>query len=108
MAELQFEGLAADGEPENLVTKTNSEDRFFAEQSAERLVRVRNRRWIARTIRQKNSVRLEREDFVGARRGRNDRDGKTIPAQTSQNIFLNAEVVGYDPMFHLRQRMPHD
>src|SRR5437588_12972285 len=43
MAEFQFERPSANREPENLMAETNPEDRFLAEQSAQRLVRIRNR-----------------------------------------------------------------
>ena len=58
VTELQLESPAADGESENLVTEANAKDRFFAQQSPQRFVRVRHCRGIAGTVREENAVRI--------------------------------------------------
>src|SRR5258708_3840663 len=64
MAEFQLECRSAKSEPENLMTKTNPEDWFLADQIAYRVVRVRERSGVARAVRQKNSVGIESQHFL--------------------------------------------
>ena len=78
------------------MAETNAEDRFFAHQPAHSFVRIRERCRIARPVGKENSVGVERERFIGARRGRHDGDAKSILSQPPENIFLHAVIVGHD------------
>ena len=65
MAEFQFECRTAEREAENLMTKTNPEDRLFAHQIVHGFVCVWKRRGITWAVREKNSVGFKREHFFG-------------------------------------------
>src|SRR5215470_3231450 len=93
MAKLQFECRSAKREPENLVTKTNPEDWFLTHQIVHGFVCVIERRGIARTIRKKNSVGLERQHFFSRCASWHDSHFKTFLAKQAQNIFLYAVIV---------------
>src|SRR5881296_1004527 len=67
MAEFQFEGRSAKRETENLMTKTDSEDRLLAHQIANSFVRVRQRRGIAGAVGEKNSVWITCQRFLASR-----------------------------------------
>src|SRR5438094_727710 len=66
MPKFQFEGPPAKGKTEHLMTKANSEDRFATHQIADRLVGIRQRLRITRAVRQKNAIRIERQEFPSA------------------------------------------
>jgi len=65
MAEFQFERRPAEREAENLMAETDPEDWFFAHQIVHGFVCVWKRRGITWAVREKNSVGLESEHFLG-------------------------------------------
>src|SRR5436190_154452 len=89
MAELQFEGRSAEGEAENLMSKTNSENRFLIHQIVHRLVCVGQRSWIARPVGKKDSVGIDGQHFVRSCRGRDNRNGEAFLAQQAQDVLLD-------------------
>src|SRR5437762_12890509 len=64
MSKFQLEGRSAEGEAKDLMAETNPEDRSLAYQIADRLMRIRERGWLTRAFRKKNSMRIECKDFV--------------------------------------------
>ena len=104
MAELQFECRAAEREAENLMAETNPEDRFFPHQIVHRLVRVGKRRRIARTVREKNPIWIQRQRFLGACRRGNNGNSKAFLAQKAEDVFLDAIVVRRDSKSDRRKR----
>src|SRR4051812_47401204 len=93
MAEFQFERRSTERESENLVTKTNPEDWFFAHQSVDGFVRVIERRRVARAIGKKNSVGIECQHFFSRCGGWDDGHLEPLLPKQAQNIFLYTIVV---------------
>ena len=81
MAELQLKRRSAEREAENLMAKTDPEDRPFAHQIVHGFVRVRKRRWVARAVGEKNSIGIESEHFLGCRGRRHNSDLEAFLAQ---------------------------
>src|SRR5215831_18442754 len=104
MAELQLERRSAEREAQNLMTKTDPEDRFFAHQIAHGFVRVGKRLRIARAIGEENSGGIESERFICRRRRRNNRHLETFLAQQAQDVFLDAIVICDNPKSDWWQR----
>ena len=74
MAEFQLEGLAAQRQAAELVAQADAEDRHAAQQLANVFDRVGDRLGIARTVREKYAVRLQREHVFGGSLGRDHGD----------------------------------
>ena len=103
MSEFQFESAAAVGKTEHLMPQTNPKDRLFPHQPAHCVVCVTEDRGIAGTVRKKNSVRIERENFFCRCRRRHHRHAKTILPEPAQNIFFDAIVVGNNSVVYVGQ-----
>ena len=103
MTELELEGLSPERVAENLVAQANAEDRLFADERPDGLVGVGNDGRIARAVREKNAVRVGRERLVRRRRGGENPHLKAVLAQPAQDVGLQAEVEGRDPVRHRRQ-----
>jgi hypothetical protein len=58
MPELELEGFATQRQTQQLVPKTDAEDRFFADELPDGFDGVTQSRWIAGTVRQKDTVRV--------------------------------------------------
>ena len=65
MAELQLEGLSAEGVAEHLVAEADAEDRRLAHEPAQIFMHVSQRRGIAGAIGKEHAVRLERQHLRG-------------------------------------------
>ena len=63
--ELELVGLAAERQAENLMAQADAEDRFLADQFADLLRLELERLGIARPVREKHAVRLERQHVFG-------------------------------------------
>ena len=72
---------------------------------ANALLRVGHRLGIARTVRQKDAIGLQREHIFGAGRCRNHGHAAALADQPAQDVVLDAVVVGDDVM--LRRRVLH-
>src|SRR5882724_6168200 len=75
------------------MTKTNSEDRFFAHQIVHGFVCIIERCGIAWTVGEKNSVGIEGQHFFSRCAGRDDGHLEALLPKQTQNIFLYAVVV---------------
>src|SRR5437773_9902129 len=64
MSKFQLEGRSAEGEAKNLMAETNPENQNLAHQIADRLMRIRERCWITRAVRKKNSIKVECNEFL--------------------------------------------
>ncbi len=96
MAEFQFECAAAESQAAQLVAQADSENRHAAEQLADICDGVGDRLGIAGAVREKNAVRLQRENIFGGSFRRNDGDVAAVIHEKAQNILLDAEIVGDD------------
>jgi hypothetical protein len=67
MAKLQLECLAAEREPHNLVSETDTEDRLLPKQVADVTNRIPHSLRITRAIGEEDSVGPEVQDFFGRR-----------------------------------------
>src|SRR6185437_7691549 len=81
VAEFQLESLSAERNSCELMSKTNSEDRLATHQAANVVHGVRARFGIAGPIREKHTVRLERENIFGGSLRGNDRYLAALAAQ---------------------------
>src|SRR5881392_1176661 len=104
MSKFQLEGRSAQGEAKDLMAETNPEDRTFAHQVADRLVRIRERGWITRAVRKKNSIWVECKHFVRGCRCGDNRDAEAFLPQEAQDIFFNAIVICHDTKPDRRKR----
>src|ERR1700724_4862666 len=93
MTEFQFECRSTKREAEDLMSETNSEDRFLTHQVGDGFVRVGQSRRIARTVREKNPVGILRERLFGRRRCGNNRDPESFLPKQSKNFFFNPLIL---------------
>src|SRR5215469_4342452 len=63
MAKIKLVGLPAQGEAEDLMSEADTENRFLSQHPCDGLMRIRQRGWVARSIGQKNPVRVLRENL---------------------------------------------
>jgi len=104
MAELQFEGLSAEGVAEDLVAETDAEDRLLADERLDGFVRVGNDAGIAGAVGEEDAVGIRCERFVRRGRGRKDADAETVLAEAAQDVGLEAEIERDDAMLDGRER----
>ena len=74
MPEFEFESFAAERDARQLMSETDAEDGLAAHEAADVIDRVRARFGIARTVRKKDAVRLERKNVFGGSLRRDHRD----------------------------------
>src|SRR6202034_1452551 len=96
MAEFQLERLAAQRESAQLVAETDAENRDAAGQPADIFDGVRDRLGIARAVREKNSVRLQREDVFGGGFCRDYGHVAAVVDEKAQDVLLDAVIVRND------------
>src|ERR1700719_5216094 len=65
MTELQFVGLAAQCDTEDLMAQANAKDRFLADQIAHLLRLILERLWIAWSVGEEDAIGLEGENVFG-------------------------------------------
>src|ERR1700724_1518979 len=100
MSKLQFEGFSAESNPDKLMPQADAENRLPSHEPADRIHRVCTRLRIARTVRKKNSVRLQGQHVFRRSLRRDYRHFAALAAQLTQNVLLDPEVVGY----HVKSR----
>ncbi len=93
MAELQFEGAAAERQSAELMPEANSEDGRAAKKLANIRDGVGDRLGIARTIREKHAVGFQRQHIFGGSFRGNHGDIAAMIDQQAKNILLDAEIV---------------
>src|SRR5690606_23586872 len=97
VAGFHFDGLAADGQPQDLVTQADTEHGKLAfEEHARGRDGVIARLRVARAVGQEYAVGIELEHFFGGRLGRHQRDAAATVGHQAQDVVLDAEVVGHD------------
>src|SRR5437879_13111168 len=94
MPKFQFERSSAKGKTNHLMTKTNSEDRFAANQTADRVVGVRPRLRSTGAVGKTNALRVERERFFRCGCGGDNGDAESSWPQRSQTVELPSLVNG--------------
>src|SRR5207237_10192093 len=92
MPKFQFERSSGKGKTKHLMTKTNSEDRFAANQTADCLVGVRQRLRISGAVGKKNALRVEREHFLSCGCGRDNGDAESALPQRSENVAFHSII----------------
>ena len=107
MAELQLEGLSAEGMPKDLMPETNGEDGFLPDQLGNFLMDVVERRGVSWAVGKKDAIRVLGEDFTRGCLGMNDLHAEAILTETAEDVAFDAEVVSDDVIFHGRQRLEH-
>ena len=93
VAELELVGLAAERQADNLVPEADAEDRHAPGEFAHRFNRIRTRLGVARAVREKDAVGLEREHVLGRRERRHDRDPAADVHQPPQDVLLDTEII---------------
>src|SRR6266498_693197 len=103
MAELELEGLSTHGETEHLMSEADPKDRGLSDELADILVDVSERCWIAGTVRQENTIGLQREHILGAGISWNDPDLESLLSQPAQDVPFHPEVVRHDGVPNRRE-----
>jgi len=105
----QLVGLAPKSQADQLMYETNPENGHLAHHAANALLRVGYRLGIARTVRQEDTIGLERQHVFGAGGSRNHCDAAALADQPAQNIVLDSVVVGDHVQFRrqARDHRPH-
>src|SRR4030081_1317821 len=96
VAEFQLEGLASERDAGQLMSKADSEDGLAAHETANIVDRVGAGLRIARAIRQEHSVGLQRQHVFRCRLRRDNRYLASFSAKLSQDVLLDAKVIGHD------------
>src|ERR1043166_8699149 len=97
MAKFQFESRPAQGQPKNLVSETNSENRQpCANQLAHRLDRITECRRISRSIGKENAGGFVGKGLSRWRCSRQHLNLKAVLAQSPQDIVLHSKIVSDD------------
>src|SRR5580704_6420792 len=104
MAKLQFKSLSSVGQTEQLMPKTNAEDRAAPEELLQLVGKVRQSAWIARSIGQKDPVRFHRQDLFCRRGGRDNGHFGSVLTQSPENVKFDAVIVRDDLMSNRRQQ----
>ena len=92
MPEFQLIGASTQGQAQNLVTKTDAEDRFLAEQLPHRVDCVCHGLRIARTVGEKNPVGIKAQNLAGTRPGWHHGQFATMVCQQPKNVVFDAEI----------------
>src|SRR6185295_2432374 len=93
MAELQLERLSTERESGDLLTQTDAEDRHAPDKFANLRDLKFERLRIPGSVREKHTIRLQREHIFGGRPGGNHRKSAPYMHQAAQNVPLDAEIV---------------
>ena len=92
MAKFQFECSSTKGQAQKLVTQADAKDRFLTHQLTDRINRIRNALWVARAIRQEDSIWMVGEDCLCRGRGRQN-DHFTVPLpEGTEDVQLYSKV----------------
>ena len=94
MSEFQFEGAAAERESAKLMPQADAENGDASKELANVFDGVKNGLGIAGTIREENAVRLQRQNVGRGSLRRHYRDVASVIDQQSQNILLDAVILG--------------
>ena len=92
VAEFQLVGFSSQGQTQNLMAQTNTEDGQFPDALANRGDEIRHSFRVSGPVGDKQPVRLHRKDFRGSYRGRHDDDLGARLSQHSRNMRLHAAI----------------
>src|SRR5260221_13230869 len=93
VAELQLVGLSAEGQAEELMAEADTEDGNLPDEMTDVLLRIRDRRGIARTVGEQHTVVLPGQDFRRLRDRGKDGDFAVCLRELAEAVPLVAEVV---------------
>src|SRR5208283_1300311 len=95
VAELEFESFPAERDSNQLMPQTNAKDGLAPHEPPYRIHGISTRLRIARTIRQKHSVRLQSQHVLRQSLRRHYRHPASLAAQFTQNILLNSKIISH-------------
>src|SRR5580693_47886 len=93
MPELKLVSASAERKSQYLVAKADAENRRLADQTPNVVDLRMQRLRIARTVREKDAVGLQREDILGGGERGHHRDFASRVHQSAQNVLLDPKVV---------------
>src|SRR5205807_425675 len=102
-----LERLAADREAQELVPKTDAEQRLLADEAADRVDGVRERLRVAGAVGEEDAVGVVIEDLFRRRGAGDDGDLAADLAEAPKDVPLHPEVDGHDsvPLPELLERL---
>ena len=108
MSELQLVGFAAQRQAQNLMAQADAEDRHLPISLRTCAAWYVERLRIARAVRQKHAVRLQRQHIFGRSSGRHHRHAAAHLHQPPQDVALDSEIVGDHVKARLGRRRAPD
>src|SRR5579863_6415113 len=93
MAKLQLKSFSTERNANQLMSQANAKDRLPTHQPANAVHGICTRLRITRSIRQKNSVRLQRQNILGQSLRRNHSHPTSFTTQLTQNVLFNTEII---------------
>src|SRR6266436_9720726 len=94
VAELQLEGLPSERNSDQLMSEADSKNRLSSHQAPNVVDGVRAGLGIAWAVRQEHAVGLQGQHVLRRGLRRDDRHLAAFSAQLTQNVLLDADVVG--------------
>ena len=107
MAKFQLVSLAAKRKTNQLMSQANAEHWLASGKLADSLLRVAQGLGIAGSIREENTVRLERQHVFRRGLGRNHRYPAALPRQHAENVVFHAKVICHHMQIRLRATAAH-
>lgn len=101
IAEGELHRPATEGEAHELVTETDTEDRLLADKGANDLLGGEDRLGVAGAVTEKDTIGIHRQRRFRREGGRDDGDIAAGIDQTTEDVVLDAEVVGDDLVLEL-------
>src|ERR1035437_9238050 len=98
VAEAQFVSLSTQRDADQLMSEADAEDGHASHHLANALLCVGHRLRIARPVRQKDAIGLEREYVFGTGCCGDNRHATALPNQASHDVVFDAIVIGNDVM----------
>ena len=98
MTEFEFVGAPPQGQPQKLMAEAYTEQGAVCQQIPDRVDGRLERFGITGAVGQKDTVRPHASDRIGPRAGGHHHDVASDPLQVAQDIVLDAEIEGNDPL----------
>src|SRR3972149_2755956 len=103
MSKLKFMRIRAQRAPDQLMTETDSKNRYAAfDQSAHGFDCIWQSCWVAWAVREKDSIGFQRQHFIGSCIRRDNGHVCTVTGEMAKDVFLYSKVVGDDTILGIR------